>query len=137
MKHWSAAYVGRPWQDRGRGPASVDCYGLLAQVYRGVLDIELESYVGAYTSANERAEISALLSNAASAWPWRPIDPGKERELDVVLFLRGGIANHVGIVVGDGRMLHVVSNALSCIESYRAGRWRPRLVGFYRHARSV
>jgi cell wall-associated NlpC family hydrolase len=132
--HWSAAYVGQPWQDLGRGPNAFDCYGLLAEVYRGVLGIELASYAGVYTSANERAEISALLSDAAAAWPWHPIDAGKERELDAVLFRRGGVANHVGIAVGDGRMLHVVSGALSCIESYRAGRWWPRLVGFYRHA---
>lgn len=134
MQHWSAGFVGLPWAERGRDRHGVDCYGLLVLVYRQVNQIDLPTYGQAYTSVDERAEIAALLEVGAEQWPWQPIAIEDVRDLDVLLFRRGRLESHVGIVAGRGAMLHVERDALSCIERFEAGRWRPRLTGAFRHA---
>jgi cell wall-associated NlpC family hydrolase len=134
MRHWSAGFIGVPFLARGRDHAGCDCFGLVYLVYRDVLGITLASYVEAYASTEERAEIAALIAGDASAWPWTSVPAGREREFDVALFRRGGLDSHIGIVAARGRMLHVEDGGQSCIETYGNGKWHARLAGFYRHA---
>jgi cell wall-associated NlpC family hydrolase len=133
--HWSSRYVGLPWREKGRSWAGIDCWGLVRLVYAEALGIELPSYIESYASVSERAEIAMLLSADCERWPWRPLLPGQaEGEFDVALFMRAGIAAHVGVIVGGGRMLHVEPEHESCVMKYRDGRWASRLLGVYRHA---
>jgi cell wall-associated NlpC family hydrolase len=134
VKHWSAAFVGLPWCEKGRDREGIDCWGLIALVYAEALGRTLPSYAERYSSIEERTEVSALLAGGASKWPWQPVAPGRERAFDVALFRRGRIESHVGVVVNRGQMLHVLPGSLSCIESYAEGRWWPRLLAIYRHA---
>lgn len=126
--------MGIPWLSRGRDRLGLDCYGLVALVYLERLDIALPSYADAYACALERGEVAALLAGAAAAPPWRAIEPEAAHPHDVLLFRAGRLESHVGVVVTPGRMLHCAEGTLSCIESYTCGRWRPRLMGVYRHA---
>ena len=68
--HWSAAYVGLPWAEKGRDRAGLDCWGLVRLVYANALLIELPSYTEAYASVAERGEIGALMSTGSERWPW-------------------------------------------------------------------
>lgn len=130
--HWSAALVGLPWKDKGRGRDGVDCWGLtrLAFATRG---IALPGYDGFYQDVRERDEVAALL-RLSSDWPWTPVVPGAEDDLDIAIFRRGRLESHIGTVTERGAMLHIVEGSESCVERYDNGRWARRLVGFYRHA---
>lgn len=132
VKHWSAAFIGLDWREKGRDRDGIDCWGLAALVYAEVLRIDLPSYADAYASIAERGEIAALFAADASRWPWRKVDAPEE--FDIALFRRGRLESHVGVVVATSRMLHVTEGRLSSVERYDDGRWRPRLKGFYRHA---
>lgn len=128
--HWSAAFVGLPWADRGRTGSGVDCWGLLRLAYasRGV---SLPSYTGAYVGAEEAAEIARLMAGEAVTRPWRRVPSG--REWDAVMFRVTGLPAHVGVVTAPGFMLHISARQSSCIAPFQTGRWAPRFAGFYRH----
>lgn len=128
-EHWSTAFIGLPYEDLGRSPDGVDCWGLARLVYASV-GIDLPSYAGGYASTQERAEIAGLIEGAKPQW----IKVDDPRAFDLVTFRRGRLESHVGVVVEPGRMLHVTSAAPSCIERYSDDYWRARLTGFWRRA---
>lgn len=131
--HWSAPFVGLPWREKGRDRGGVDCWGLTALVYAEALSLVLPSYTDNYAGIAEKAEIAALMTADAACWPWQAVDD-EARDFDVAMFRRGRMESHVGLVAGPSRMLHIFRGGLSCLESYTDGRWRPRLIGIYRHA---
>lgn len=133
MMHWSGDFIGIPFRLRGRDRSGCDCWGLvrLAFAARG---IELPSYADGYVDLGERDEIAALIAGEARQSWRRLVAPDEAREWDVAVFRDGPLALHIGIVVEMGRMLHVVRDRESIIESYRDGRWLHRLTGIYRHA---
>jgi len=133
MKHWAAQFIGKPFADHGRGPDAFDCWGLVRAALKAGAGVDVPSYTEAYVSADERAELHALI--AGSTAPWQVIAAGREREFDLALFRIGRWVSHFGLIVRPGFMLHVSHERQdSCIESYRSGRWAPKLEGFYRHA---
>jgi probable lipoprotein NlpC len=134
VKHWSSHYIGLPWLDLGRDRAGVDCWGLPRLIYAQEKGIDLPSYTGAWTSANERAEIAAIVAADSKQWPWTSVAQNSEREFDLALFRRGGDECHIGTIVERGRMLHVVEGSESSVEPYDRGRWKIKLIGIYRHA---
>jgi NlpC/P60 family len=92
--------------------------------------ITLPSYSQQYVTAEDREALSELI--AGELGPWREVPEGSERPFDAVLMREGRFARHIGLVTVPGRMLHVSQGRTSCIERYREGLWRPRVVGFYR-----
>jgi len=95
--------------------------------------VTMPSFADDYVCSAERSELDALI--AGERGTFEPIDEGKEKPLDLALFRIRGWRSHIGIVTSPGRMLHVGNEEQqSCIESYRTGRWAPKLEGFYRYA---
>lgn len=133
MTHWLREFVGIPRVVAGRSRAGVDCYGILWLVYRDVLGIEVASYANETLDAKERAEVADLIAGGRVISPWRQVEIGTEREFDMVVFRRGGIESHIGVVVEPGRMLHVVDENGSYVETYASGRWNARLISAHRH----
>lgn len=78
------------WGDQppGRTREGVDCYGLACVIYAVKLGIALPGYVGSYASADEVAEISALIGEAAQSPSWHAV-AGLARPYDLALFRRG------------------------------------------------
>ena len=129
---WSNAYIGLPFREKGRDRSGLDCYGLVYLAFATEQRIAIPRLDKDYACLAEREEIAALF-DAGNSDPWRPIAEGDERPFDVVLFRRGRITSHIGIVVEPGRMLHI-QNGIDCgIERYDVGAWRTRLVGIRRH----
>lgn len=126
---WSARYIGIPFVDHGRSELGCDCYGLARLVYRLELGIMLPDYQG-YASAEEHAEVAALIAGAAAGTDWLPCRG--DRPFDIAVFRRGRLSSHVGIVVEPGLMLHMVDEDAAKIERI-AGPWAARLMGFWRH----
>jgi probable lipoprotein NlpC len=127
-KHWSEDFLGLPFKGLGRTRDGVDCWGLVRLVL-GEFGIHVPSYAEGYASAEERAEISGLINGAKPLWHMVE-DP---RELDVIIFRRGRLECHVGLVVRPGLMLHVTDDRPSCIENYLDWHWANRIKGFWRH----
>ena len=127
-------FVGLPFQVRGRSRTGVDCWGLACLVYRECLGIELPSYDDSYTnlSAAELADRAVIINAERSRWI-AVMTTFDVRQFDCVLFTRGGMPAHVGIVVRYGVMLHVHEGIESVIEEYTSPKWRPRLEGHFRY----
>ncbi|QND45299.1 C40 family peptidase (plasmid) [Rhizobium lusitanum] len=131
MSHWTNDYIGLPYVEFGRDRAGVDCWGLAKLVYGEALGIELPSYIEQYTSPEERRELDALISAVAVGETWtRTVQAAS---FDIVVFRRGHMEAHVGIVVSPGLMLHTSADDHSRLEHYNSGRWAHRLTGIYRH----
>lgn len=126
-----SAYVGLPFEERGRGPCAYDCWGLFRLVHREQLGIELPSFADDYATVEDRQALADLLDGNMS--PWREVEPGAERPGDGLLMRMAGSPSHVGVVAGRGLVLHIERGAGSVIESYRESRLRRRVVGFFRH----
>ena len=132
---WSRNYVGIPYLRAGRSISGTDCYGLLWLIYRDVLNITLASYATETIDAAERQEVADLIADRAKS-PWLTLEPGFEREFDMVVFRRAGIESHIGVVVDPGRMLHIVDGGESHIETFVSGRWKTKLIAVHRHEAS-
>ncbi len=128
---WSDKYIGIPYVDRGRGFDGCDCWGLARLVYARELGIALPSYTGAYSSAEEAAEVAALLDTRNRMQTWQQVST--PRTFDLILYRHGRLSTHVAIVIDDCRMLHIQSDDAAKVESVDDPRWQARLVGFYRH----
>lgn len=124
-----SGYVGLPWRDGGRNLDGLDCYGLLALVYHSELCLDLPSYT--YPTAEDSRAIASLIDGELS--PWHEIPSGAETYLDAVLMLEAGLARHIGLVASPGYVLHMRPGFDSVIETYRGGKLRRRIAGFFRH----
>lgn len=129
---WTNRYVGIPYVEFGRRRTGCDCWGLACLIYREELGINLPEYTGAYSSADEHAEISALIEGGVQSPLWRAVSD-QPSAFDIALFRRGRLSTHVGIVVRDGLMIHMRDEDCAKIETYESGPWKHRSSGFYRH----
>lgn len=118
-------WSGRPWQ------APHGCWRLLCAFYLAEFGIVLPTYADQATSDNG-AQLAALIADELGAW--REVPRGAERYGDGLLLRIAGEPSHIGVVIGQGRMLHVLmAGHDSCVESYRDPKWARRVEGFYRH----
>lgn len=131
--HWSTPYVGLPWAPVGRDRSGVDCWGLIRLIYAEQLHILLPSYLGAYSSEYERAELASHIDGVTQSGIWTEIGRADVLPFDVLVFRRGRLDTHVGLVVERGLMLHVAERDQAKIETFAQGRWQHRLSGVYRH----
>lgn len=128
---WAGHYIGLPFQDHGRDRTGLDCWGLVRLVLSEQFAIALPSYAHEYERTTETGRISALIARESPLWT--PVNAGEERLGDVIVLRLQGQPLHVGIILGDGQMLHIEWNINSVIERYRESRWSKRIAGFYRH----
>jgi probable lipoprotein NlpC len=130
--HWSAKYIGLPYHDLGRDMNGCDCWGLVRIAYNLELGIELPAFDG-YGSSDDVAAVNGVLAEQLVSDLCLPVIKGQEREFDVVVFRRGRLDSHVGIVVSPGQMLHIAEKDQARIEGYSEGYWAARLTGIVRH----
>ncbi len=93
--------IGKPWLNRAVSFESVDCWGLVIMYYRNVFGVELPTVDG-YSQKNDIAECWA---NEASKSHWKQVQSPTK---DGVVFTcyEGAKPTHVGITIGDGKVLH-------------------------------
>ncbi len=89
------------------GPSAFDCSGLVRYVYRVVTGKQLPHYSGAQYQRADR------------------ISRQQARPGDLVFFLRGG-AHHVGIYIGDGKMIDAAGYGEGVRVSPISGSWWSR-----------
>jgi cell wall-associated NlpC family hydrolase len=125
-------YVGIPFREHGRDRAGVDCWGVLWLTYREKFNIELPDYITQYDDTNDAVHLGGLIRRYLPIG-WREISVGKEKPGDGILLRVCGQPMHIGVVIGNGRMLHVHKGINVVIESYKSAIWKNRVIGFYRH----
>lgn len=117
--------IGVRFEYGGRDPAvSLDCYGLLMELYRRAFNFELPDY-GSRTTARD---ISRHMRSKLHEW--EPVD---ELELGTVLFMRLGPFTHVAMYLGDDEFIHT-SEVTGGVCTERLSLWVNRIEGLYRYA---
>ena len=129
---WVGHYIGLTFIEHGREAKSgLDCWGLYRLVLGEQFGLALPSYHAAYISTKDGEKLSEIIT--AESAKWRPITAGSEKLGDAVILRLRGHPMHIGLVIGDGQMLHIENKIDSAIESYTGPRWKNRVVAFFRH----
>ena len=106
--------VGTPYRYGGNTPESgFDCSGLVAYVYREMLDLKLPR-----------------TSRDLAAVQGPKIDPKRLATGDLVFFGSRGTVSHVGIYVGEGRFVHAPSTGGTVrLDSLSGPYWKDHYTG--------
>jgi cell wall-associated NlpC family hydrolase len=106
--------VGTPYRYGGNTPESgFDCSGLVAYVYREMLDLRLPR-----------------TSRDLAAVQGPKIDPQRLAPGDLVFFGSRGSVSHVGIYVGEGRFVHAPSTGGTVrLDSLGGAYWKDHYTG--------
>jgi cell wall-associated NlpC family hydrolase len=129
--HDFSEYIGIPFVDHGRDESGCDCWGLVRLVYRNEYGIELSDLGPLYQNTEDAAGMKQVF--LAALPQWRQVE--KPEIGDVVLLRIMGNPIHVGIVIDDGKMLHVEQGLDSVVERFDSSMWLKRIEGFFRHDR--
>lgn len=100
------------------------CLHLVLKVYSELYGIDLDA-----VAANTPNGLQRFHRGVAEVGD--EVRPGDEREGDLILLRTSPW--HIGLVVEPGQMLHCYHGGTSTIEDYTLGRWRHKVVGFYRY----
>ncbi|MBB3396881.1 NlpC/P60 family protein [Rhizobium sp. BK060] len=123
-------FIGIPYVPHGREYKGADCWGILFLYYRDVLGTP----VPAYSSEMEAREFNrcgiAPLIGEERERRWHQVETPQAG--DCVLMRAGRHDSHVGVYLGQGRMLHSEGPHPSVIDRISDMRWRNRISGFYR-----
>jgi len=122
--------VGKPFVDdpeEGYGPHGYSCYGLLWEVYRrhGINLPKVNISVTACKEASNK-EIEKGIARS-----WERIDNPVVPCGVLIKSTNPDYANHIGIYVGNGKMLHVTLS--HNVEIARVDDYQRKIVGFYRY----
>lgn len=128
---WLGHYIGLAFKEHGRNRDGLDCWGLVRLVLAEQFDFHVPSYASDYTRTSDSDAISRLISR--EALDWRSIAKGDECLGDVIVMRMRGQPMHVGLVAGDGQMLHVECGVNSALERYTGPRWASRIEAIYRY----
>lgn len=123
-------FVGIPYVQHGREYAGSDCWGIVFLYYRDVLGTPIPAY-SAEMEAREFTNrgIGPLMASEREKH-WQAV--ARPETGDCVLMRAGRHDSHVGIYLGNGRMLHSEGPEPSVIERIDGMRWRNRISGYYR-----
>lgn len=130
-----ATYIGLPFAEKGRDRAGVDCWGLIALIYREQLGIEVPSYVENYTSTKDGEEIAAIIR--AESLDWREMPVEQACLGDVVILRIKGRPWHCGLVLDPPWFLHADRDCGVVRERWDALMWSRRRESVYRHPERI
>lgn len=134
MNTWCNKYIKIPFKECGRDENGCDCWGLTRLIYRDELGIDLPMLMG-YSDTHDRNKISDLYETEHLNWKEIPLN--QEKEFDIIIFRTMGLPTHVGIVIGNGFMIHCERSIGTCISNYKKELlWKKRIVGVYRYESS-
>lgn len=127
---WWSDYVGLPFLDGGRGPHAYDCWGLVVRVYQDRLGITLPSY--GEISAHDLVRIARAME-AGKDDGWQPVTSPKALDVALMRSGRGGQhVVHVGVMVDQGRLLHVEQAAAAAVVPVAHFSVAGRIIGYRR-----
>jgi cell wall-associated NlpC family hydrolase len=123
-------YIGIPYKATGRTIEGSDCWGLVCMVARDIFKVDMPSY-NEYSPDEDWQEMSDVIQRHIKEWD--TVTAGDEVAGDVVLMRLRGQPLHVGIVIGNNRMIHIMKGINSVMEDYTGRVWNKRVLGIYRY----
>ena len=129
VPNWVSDYMGLTFKERGRDRDGLDCWGLVRLVLSEQFNVDAPSYAADYYSVNNEQHIFHLIRTHLGFW--HPVYPSQAG--DCILLRINKQPSHIGIVVANNWMLHILSNSTVSLERLDSLRWKRRIVGFYRH----
>lgn len=120
-----------PFIEGGRDRKGVDCWGLLVLLFKEFMDTELPTYSGiAYKGGNHEEAAFDLQRLRDTQDIFYEVDEPKFG--DIVLLTLLGRPLHVGFAINKTEMIHIAPKCGVVLENFRGGKWRRKIVGFYR-----
>ncbi|MCL2721738.1 MAG: NlpC/P60 family protein [Treponema sp.] len=104
MYEWVKKYIGIPFISNGRTIEGCDCYGLIRMILKNEYNTNLPEFSNNYNDALNVKETAKLFEEHRPVLAAEKIE--KPEEGAVVLITEHGVPAHVGIVAGDGYILH-------------------------------
>jgi cell wall-associated NlpC family hydrolase len=123
-------FVGLPYVPNGRDYHGADCWGVVFLFYRDVLRQPIPAYSAEMDARSFCRKDIGTLVDVEKLENWARVD--LPHFGDCVLMRNGHVESHVGIFLGDDRILHSEGDAGSLIERADGKRLRHRIVGYYR-----
>lgn len=118
--------IGKPFHEDGYGPETFSCYGLAVEVFRRY-GSEIPKTNISVCACKEASE-AEIKKHIGMYWTRikRPVEP-------CVLLINAhpGFAQHIGVYIGNGQMIHVSKNRNVCVDKVCS--WAHKIAGFYRY----
>lgn len=109
-------YIGLPYKNLGRDFNGVDCWGLVYLVFKEEKEIILPDYTELKYDEKWYKNENHILDNISNEW----LEVHKPyQKFDALIFYNVGInyniANHIGLYIGEDKILHILENRHSAI----------------------
>jgi cell wall-associated NlpC family hydrolase len=123
----SQSLLGMSFELGGRGPKTIDCYGVLKYFFSEFgLKLPDYSYVDDW---GENSDV--YLQNYAECF--RKLDKDETLEIgDVILFNSKENPGHAGVYLGESRFVHAYRKAGTKIDSLVNPVWKGKIYGYFR-----
>ena len=123
--------IGKPFHEDGYGPDNYSCYGLAVEVFKRFgIDIPRTNIS---VCACKQASQKEIRDNLIKYWQW--IDRLKVPVGIVIKSTSPEFANHLGVYIGRGRMIHVTQNRNVVID--RISNWKNKIIGYYKYVGNI
>jgi cell wall-associated NlpC family hydrolase len=121
-------YIGIPYKTKGYDFDGADCFGLVRLFLQNEFGMAMPKFEQ-YNPDEDIKEVAKQFSLNI------PLIAGERVDIpeigDVALFHFRGIASHIGIYVGNNRVLHILRGTNSTCEAIDSRRLKGRLEGYY------
>ena len=110
---WVNSYIGLPWVSGGRVFPEFDCWGLVRDVYRKQLDVELNNYP--YNTGELLFVAKEMIADLREDW----VELEKPEDLCLVTMATKRAPHHVGIFLSldGGLVLHSGEHQSACCQT--------------------
>ena len=130
MYKWVGKYVGIPFVSNGRTMKGCDCYGLVRLVLHNEYGIDLPELSDNYNDAQNVNDTARLFAEHRPVILAEKLSAPQEKAL--IVLTEHGAAAHVGIVAGNGYVLHTGFKTGSICQRESHPGIRSRIEGYYR-----
>jgi len=131
IPRWVDEYVGIPFVSCGRDRAGCDCYGLIRLVLNEKFGKNLPVLLGEYEDALNHRGTAALIDRLSPLLAGDPVHDPEPGDVAVLRF--EGWPSHLGIFIGDGRILHSdTASGGSVVQQLSHPLLRGKVEGYYR-----